>query len=77
MHISIFTYTVHKIDQCPVHVSIGIICVSGSDNNTDLELYNGSANLYLQVKQVEHGYQVEVAERPLVSNTCVTACIIP
>jgi len=60
----------------PVHVSIGVIFVSGSDDNTDLELYNGRTNLYLQVKQVGHGYKVKVAERPLVSDTCVTACII-
>ena len=45
--------------------------MSGSRDNTDLELFNGRTNLYLQVKQVGHGYKVKVAERPLVSDACV------
>ena len=47
---------------------IAIIWLDGSHEKTDVELFNGTTNLYLQVHVDGDGYMVHVADRPLVSD---------
>jgi len=49
---------------------IGIIDYKGTPDFKNVELFNMTHNLYLQVTEKDGKYGVQVAERPLVSIIC-------